>query len=83
MTNKVEKLAEEVATGQKCSFTDDEMEALRGIAQFWIGMQVVGRVATAVQRVAMWVGWMVAAYLAMKAGAADWVKAVIVGGAVK
>ena len=83
MTGKAEKLADEIVTGRKCSFTDDEMEALSEIAQFWIGMQVVGNVAHVVQKVAMWVGWFVAVYIALKTGAADWIKAVVTGGAVK
>lgn len=71
------RIAAEVAVGKKSSFTDDEMEALRSFAQFWLGMQAVGRAAGVLQRIVRWIGWLIALYIAVKAGAAEWVASVI------
>jgi len=57
-------------------FTDDEAEALRSISQAWLGWQAVGRFMTAFQSVAKWIGWAVAAYLLLKAGAIDWIRGI-------
>lgn len=56
--------------------SDEEAQALRSIAQAWLGWQAVGRFMGAFQSVAKWIGWAVALYLLLKAGAIDWIKGI-------
>ena len=78
MTKKADEaeVAAKIVTGHAETFSPDEMDALRSIAQFWLGMQAVGRAATVLQSVAKWIGWALALYLAVKAGAIDWIRSV-------
>jgi hypothetical protein len=55
-------------------FTAEEVEALRAVADAWRGFEALGRVARVAQRVAIYVGWLVGAYLAVKFTMGEWVK---------
>lgn len=57
-------------------FSEEEADALRSIAQAWLGWQAVGRFMAGFQVVAKWIGWAVALYLLLKAGAIDWIKGI-------
>ncbi len=74
MPDASEKLAAEVALGRKCDFTLEERKALQSFAQFWLGMQAVGRAAAVLQKVVMWIGWAFAGYLALRGGLTDWIR---------
>lgn len=69
-----EIVAQKLLRGQHDHFDDDEIAALRSIAGFYLGMQHLGRAASVLQRVLIWVGWLVGFYLAIKAGAVDWIR---------
>ena len=58
------------------TFTDEEIRALKEMANAWHGMEAFGRVAMVVRKILAYVGWMVAAYLAVKFAMTDWIKGV-------
>lgn len=62
---------------QELMFSDEEAEALKAMAQFWLGMQAVGRAAGVIKAIASWLGWAIALYLALRAGAADWLRGLL------
>jgi hypothetical protein len=78
MTEKAPEtaLAERVLRERPDHFDDEEIAALRSIAGFYLGMQAVGRAAGVLQRVLIWVGWAIGLYLAVKAGAIDWIRGI-------
>lgn len=78
MTTKADEaeVAKRLVTEPAPAFDENELEALRSIAQFWLGMQAVGRAATVLQSIVKWIGWALALYLAIKAGAIDWIRSV-------
>jgi hypothetical protein len=54
-------------------FTPQEIAALKEVADAWRGLEAFGRVAGVVRTIAIYVGWMIAAWLAIKYAAQDWV----------
>lgn len=64
----------------ECSadFTDEEIRALKAIADAWKGLEAFGRVAGVVKKILTYVGWMIATYLAFKAGLVDFIKNAVV-----
>ena len=70
------EVAKRLVTEPDPAFDENELEALRSIAQFGLGMQAVGRAATVLQSIVKWIGWALALYLAVKAGAIDWIRSV-------
>ncbi len=71
-----EIVAQKLLRGQHDNINDDEIEALHSIAGFYLGMQHLGRVASVLQHVLIWVGWLVGFYLAIKAGVIDWIRGI-------
>lgn len=58
-------------------FTEEEIQALKEIANTWRGLAAFGRIASFVRSILAYLGWLAAAYLTFKFAAADWVKGVI------
>lgn len=58
-------------------FNKEEADALREVAEFWLGWKAVGRFMGGVKKVLTFIGWAIAFWLALKAGAADWVRSVV------
>ena len=56
------------------TFTDEEVRALKEMANAWHGLEAFGRVASVVRKVLAYVGWMIAAYVAFRFMATDWIK---------
>lgn len=50
------------------NFTPQQIEALREITDFWLGMVTAGKIARSLARILQWTGWMVALYLWWKSG---------------
>ncbi len=57
-------------------FTPEETEALKRVAQAWIGLEAFGRLAGVVKAIVVYFGWLIGIYLAIKFFAADWIKGV-------
>ena len=72
----VEELVEKAEKSN--DFTDIEIEVLKKMANAWQGLEAFGRVAGVVKSILTWVGWATATYLAWKAGAAEFIKGVLV-----
>jgi hypothetical protein len=47
-------------------FTEEEVEALKAVADAWRGLQAFGRVAVFLQKVAIYCGWLIGAAAAFK-----------------
>ena len=71
----LEKVVHVAETSQ--DFTEEEVRALKAIADAWKGLEAFGRVAVVVKKILTYVGWMIAAYLAFKAGLVDFIKSVV------
>jgi len=57
-------------------FTTEEIELLKRMADAWRGLESFGRLAGAVRRVLVLVGWLAAAWLTFKFAAADWIRGI-------
>ena len=66
-----------LAKAEKASnFTDDEIAALKEMANAWRGLEAFGRVANLVRIIVVYLGWIIAIYVAVKYAIADWVRSV-------
>lgn len=59
------------------TFTTEEVAALKSIADTWRGLQAFGRLAVVVQKVAMWLGWAIGAYILFQTFVADWLRSAL------
>lgn len=57
-------------------FSQDEVRVLRVVIETYKGLEAFGRFAVFVQKAAVVVGGIAAAYLALKHGLVDWVRAI-------
>lgn len=57
-------------------FTKEEIDALKRVADAWRGLESFGRVAGIVRRMLVFLGWMVAAWIAIRFALADWIRTV-------
>ena len=55
-------------------FTDEEIRALKEMANAWHGLEAFGRVANIARKILAYVGWMIAIYVAIKLALSDWIK---------
>lgn len=75
MTSKEEDVARKIANGE-VTFTADELDALKTVAEAFLGLKAFGKLASVVQVIAKYVGWMALCYFAIKYAAVEWVKGV-------
>lgn len=71
----VEKFLAMIGGGEITIFTPEEAAVLQRLAKMMLGFEAMGRLASLVKAILAYVGWLVATYLAIKAGALDWIKA--------
>lgn len=71
------KLNELLERHQITIFTEQEAQALKQVAIAWQGFEALGRIGSVVKSVLTWVGWAIAAYLAFKAGAVEWIRSIV------
>lgn len=57
-------------------FTKDEIEALKRVADAWRGLESLGRMAGIVRKILIFIGWGVAAWIAIRFALTDWVKGI-------
>jgi hypothetical protein len=57
-------------------FTEQEINALKAVADAWRGLEAFGRVAVVLQKIAIYAGWLVAGYFAVKFALDEWVRSV-------
>ena len=55
-------------------FTDDEIAALKEMANAWRGLEAFGRVANVLRKVLAYVGWLIAVYVGVKYVIVEWIK---------
>ena len=48
-------------------FSDDEADALKEVAYYWLGFQAFGRFASFIQKALIYVGWLAGLWIAWKA----------------
>lgn len=63
--------------GRKLEFDEEEFDALRAMASYWLAAQAVGRAAKAIKAIFMWIGWGIVFWFAAKNGLVDWIKGVV------
>jgi hypothetical protein len=72
-----ETIAKAVAKAEhNPDFTPQEVSALKAVADAWRGLEAFGRVAVALQKIAIYAGWLVAGYFAVKFALEEWVRSV-------
>ncbi|MGL4325481.1 MAG: hypothetical protein ACRCTD_15705 [Beijerinckiaceae bacterium] len=81
-TDKIDKVAKRILDaadhGERVKdFDDEEADALRDIAQIWIGMKVLGRAAVGVQKVIKYLAWLALVIVALRGGLTDFIKGAI------
>ena len=57
-------------------FTKQEIDALKAVADAWRGLEAFGRVAVVLQKIAIYAGWLVAGYFAVKFALDEWIRSV-------
>lgn len=73
----VSRLLKRLDAGEMIVFNREEAAALQHIAQTYIGLKAFGRAAAVVRAVLGYIGWMIAVYIAIKAGAIEFIKSAI------
>ena len=75
-----DKILEKVVHVAEASqdFTEEEVRALKAIADAWKGLEAFGRVAGVVKKILTYVGWLIAVYIAVKTGIVDFIKNAVV-----
>lgn len=63
----------QTADAQGCTFSGDEVRALRRVAKIVQGFDFLGGLGHFIKSVLMWVAFIVGGYLALKNGVAGWV----------
>lgn len=72
-----ETIAKAVAKAEHSpDFTQQEIDALKAVADAWRGLEAFGRVAVVLQKIAIYAGWLVAFYFAAKFALDEWVRSV-------
>lgn len=75
------KFLHSLETHEAPKFTDDEIIILKQLATYWLGIQVVGKLAGFGSRILQWLGWFVGLYLAWKSGILpSWLTSWMTGG---
>lgn len=57
-------------------FTADEVQTLKEMADVWRALETFGKAANIFRKILAYIGWMIAAYLAVKYAIAEWVKGI-------
>lgn len=73
----IEKLETLINEHQLILFDEHEAEALRKFAKFMIALETLGSAGIILKNVLSWLGFMIAAYLAVKAGLVEWILGLI------
>lgn len=79
MTDRAHKqtddLAEEIIHG-RTAFSETQAEALKEIAEAYLGLKAFGRLAGVLKTIVTYIGWMLAIWLVIRAGAIDFIRGV-------
>lgn len=74
---KFEKLIESAAADQVLHFTPEEIKALKSVAARERAWASIGALAGSAKTILTWIGFMIAAWMAFKAGFVEWITTAI------
>ncbi|MCA0424954.1 MAG: hypothetical protein LCH61_16840 [Proteobacteria bacterium] len=73
----IEKFLSLIDKGEVTIFSKEEAAVLQRFARTLLGFEAVGRTADVFKKVLQWIGWAIALWLAVRAGAVEWIKGAV------